>query len=301
MFDQLRGRPARVDPEPVRRRAAPRPGPAPHVRADDRARRARRRARRAAPGTCARAGPTTPRSQGARRGVRQRGVLGRDRRDHRRPALPRDHRLPAVRRPPRAHRADLEGRARDLGRGDRRRGRGVDRRPPPQHGVRRHRRLDRPRARVRAGDRPVGQLVQPGAVRRTVDAAVGGRDRPCAPSGRIRAVRDVPTDLPLRVAVVPRARVRAALRSTSAFKLVRGQLFALYAAGYTAFRLADGGDAHRPRAHDRTAARQRLGEHRRVRDLGRSCSSTSVVARAPCAVDDGDDGPSTVVGERAAP
>ena len=41
-----------------------------------------------------------------------------------------------------------------------------------------------PGHRARAGDRPLGQLVQPGAVRRADDAAVGARDRTVAPARR---------------------------------------------------------------------------------------------------------------------
>ena len=63
--------------------------------------------------------------QATRRGLRHRRVLGRDRRDHRRAPLPRDHRLPAVQRSLGAHGPDLEGRPRHLGRGRRRRDRGV--------------------------------------------------------------------------------------------------------------------------------------------------------------------------------
>ncbi len=49
------------------------------------------------------------------------------------------------------------------------------------------------------GDRPLGQLVQPGALRPADHAALGAEDRPRPPAARLRAVPDVPADLPLRV------------------------------------------------------------------------------------------------------
>ena len=70
---------------------------------------------------------------------------------------------------------------------------------------------------ARAGDRALGQLLQPGAVRAPDRPAVGARDRRRAPRRRSRdrrAVRgrhDVPPDVPVRVAVEPRHGVRAAV------------------------------------------------------------------------------------------
>ena len=85
------------------------------------------------------------------------------------------------------------------------------------------------------------------------------------------------------------------------FKLVRGQLVRVVRRGVHGVPAADGGDAHRPRAHHRTAAGERLGEHRRVRALGARVRLPRS-ARAPGRRDDDGrrDGP-TVVGERAAP
>ena len=48
-------------------------------------------------------------------------------------------------------------------------------------------------------------------------------------------------------------------------KLARGQLFALYAAGYTGVPVRHGRDADRSGPHHRAAPRQRVGEHRGVR------------------------------------
>jgi hypothetical protein len=50
----------------------------------------------------------------------------------------------------------------------------------------------------RAGDRPDRQLLQPGAVRQALDAALGAQDLPGAPPARLRAVRHLPADVPVR-------------------------------------------------------------------------------------------------------
>src|SRR5660398_26448 len=92
--------------------------------------------------------------------------------------------------------------ARHLGRDRVRWGRRLDRLPPPgcaDAGVRRRGRARAPR---RPGDRPVGQLVQPGAVRRAHHVAVGPADRRRAPSGRVRLRDDLPPDVPVRAAPV---------------------------------------------------------------------------------------------------
>ena len=59
----------------------------------------------------------------------------------------------------------------------------------------------------RPGDRPLGQLVQPGAVRPADRPAVGPGDRRRPPAARLRGLRDLPPDVPLRVPVEP-GRVR---------------------------------------------------------------------------------------------
>ncbi len=102
-----------------------------------------------------------------RHGGRHRG-LGRALRPGRRPPLPRDHGLRAVlQRGPRlgGRLQDLGGRPRYLGRDRPRRAGRVDRLPPPRNPAARLGRRPRPRYRARPGDRPLGQLVQPGAVR----------------------------------------------------------------------------------------------------------------------------------------
>ena len=68
-----------------------------------------------------------------------------------------------------------------------------------------------PAIAARPGDRAMGQLVQPGAVRPPDRPAVGARDRRRAPPARLRPGHDVPPDVPLRVAVEPRALRRAAV------------------------------------------------------------------------------------------
>ena len=72
-----------------------------------------------------------------------------------------------------------------------------------RHGDRRRRRGDLRGAvhPARPGDRTVGQLVQPGAVRAPDRPAVGAGDRRRAPPRRVRPGHDVPPDVPLRVAV----------------------------------------------------------------------------------------------------
>ena len=50
----------------------------------------------------------------------------------------------------------------------------------------------------------LGQLVQPGVVRTAHHAAVGAGDRRRVPAGRLRGVRHLPPDVPLRAAVEPR-------------------------------------------------------------------------------------------------
>ncbi len=102
---------------------------------------------------------------------------------------------------------DLARWPRDLGCGARRRDRGGgDHQAPPLRHARRdglHGARDHPRP----SDRTLGQLLQPGAVREADHAAMGARDRTRAPTTRLRAVRDLPAHVPLRVALLPR-RVR---------------------------------------------------------------------------------------------
>ena len=114
----------------------------------------------------------------------------------------------------------------------------------------------RPVAAARPGDRSVGQLLQPGAVRPPDDAAVGAGDRRPAPAERrpVPAGDDVPPDVPLRVAVEPAA-VRCAAVDRQALPV--GQRTA--------------GRDLRPRLRDRPAAGSR------------ACASTRPTTCSACA------------------
>src|SRR5262249_1854933 len=65
---------------------------------------------------------------------------------------------------------------------------------------------------ARPGDRPLGQLLEPGAVRQADEPALGSRDRPGPPARGLRAVRHLPPDLPVRVALGPDRRRHAPAR-----------------------------------------------------------------------------------------
>ena len=67
------------------------------------------------------------------------------------------------------------------------------------------------------------------------DAAVGPGDRPRAPAGPVPRQPDVPPRLPLRDHLEPDAGVRARCGSQAAIR--PPGLFALYVAGYSAFRI----------------------------------------------------------------
>ena len=136
---------------------------------------------------------------------------------------------------------DLERGVVDLGRGRRRIHR-CDRAheaPPHEHAGRG--RLPRGRDRARAGDRAVGQLVQPGAVRQADDAALGARDLPSAPPRTATNSTRLfhPTFLYESIACLAIAGLlllaergfSAQARSRS--RLHEGQTFALYVALYT--------------------------------------------------------------------
>ena len=87
-----------------------------------------------------------------------------------------------------------------------------DRRAPLRRRASRASWTRRARAAARAGDRALGQLVEPGAVRQADRPAVGARDRRRS-TGRPQYVdeRDLPPDLPLRVDLEPARRGGAAL------------------------------------------------------------------------------------------
>ena len=83
----------------------------------------------------------------------------------RRPPVPRGHRLGALRGPLVRRRQDLAGRPRHPRRDARRRRRRRHRRQALRHRARRRRHVRGAGAAARPGDRALGQLVQPGAVR----------------------------------------------------------------------------------------------------------------------------------------
>ena len=126
-----------------------------------------------------------------------------------------------------------------LGRDRRRRGRRAVG-PAPSARARRHpavhgRRRARPARR--AGDRPDRQLLQPGAVRQADHAAVGAEDRSRPPPARLRAVRHLPAHVPVRDHLEPVAGRRSSSGSDAAGRSRPPGLFALYVAGYSAFRM----------------------------------------------------------------
>src|SRR4029079_16741341 len=49
------------------------------------------------------------------------------------------------------------------------------------------------------GAGPLGQLLQPGAVRQALRPAMGGQDRPGPPHASLHRLVDVPADVPVRV------------------------------------------------------------------------------------------------------
>ena len=128
---------------------------------------------------------------------------------------------------------DLARGPRHLGRGDRRGDRGRRDHAPPQDADARGDGLHGARHRARAGDRPVGQLLQPGAVREAVDAPVGAGDRAVAPADRLPAVSRRSS----RRSSTSRSRASRSsaccCSSRSAASLKLGQTFALYVVLYT--------------------------------------------------------------------
>ena len=186
-------------PEPVERRDRPGPGLGARLRAD-----AAPRHHRGGGGH--RAALDRPLGLLARPGRRPRlpcGDVGRARRHRRRAPLPRDHELEHGRRRVVGAVRRLGGRPRRLGR--HRPGRARRRLGREALGRERLRVHGRGSARApaRAGDRAVGELLQPGAVREADRPALVRGDLARQPSGRLLALRDLPPDLPLRVALVP--------------------------------------------------------------------------------------------------
>src|SRR5690606_13544119 len=60
-------------------------------------------------------------------------------------------------------------------------------------------------ATYRPGDRTVGQLLQPGAVRHSDRSPVGTRDRPGEPARRLSRRSHLPPHLPVRITLEPGA------------------------------------------------------------------------------------------------
>ena len=89
----------------------------------------------------------------------------------------------------------------------------------------------------RAGDRPRRQLLQPGALRAPDVAAVGPRDRPRAPARALPRQRHLPPHVPLRDRLEPGAGRPSWCGSDGAAPIRPPGLFALYVAGYSAFRI----------------------------------------------------------------
>ena len=115
-----------------------------------------------------------------------------------------------------------------------------------------------PGAPRRAGDRPGRQLVEPGALRRADQPAVGARDRLRAPARRVPLQRDLSPDVPLRGAVESRRRRAPAhprpplpLPPAGALRPVRRALHGL--------PLLSRDAPDRPVGGDRGPARERLG------------------------------------------
>ena len=108
--------------------------------------------------------------------------------------------------------------------------------PPPPRRARAHGR-DRAGRRARAGDRALGQLLQPGALRSPDHAAVGSRDRRRAPAGRATST----TRRSIRRSSTSRCGACScsapSCSSNGASRLKRGQVFALYVAMYTFGRI----------------------------------------------------------------
>ena len=159
-------------------------------------------------------------------------------------------------------------------------------RPPPRHLVRRRGDLRGAVHPPRPGDRTLGKLVQPGAVRSPDRSAVGVGDRRPAPPGRVRTGDDVPSDVPLRVALelrplrgaaVDRPSLAAAPREPDGClrRRLRGR------------PLVGREPAHRPGQRDRRAARQPVDGDPRASSVarrtrsGRSAATVCALKRPP--------------------
>ena len=154
----------------------------------------------------------------------------------------------------------------DLGRHRRRRARRRVHRPPGRSERSRAAGRGSPWAPRRSGDRPCGQLVEPGALRRADQPALGARDRLRAPARRIPLQRDLSPHVPLRGAVESRCcrapahpRSTLPLPSAGALRPVRRALHGL--------PLLPRDAPDRPVRGDCRHARERLGVRGPVRPL----------------------------------
>ena len=119
-----------------------------------------------------------------------------------------------------------------------RRGR-LDRLPPGRRQAHRLPRRRGARAAAGPGDRPLGQLLQPGTLRRPHHAALGTADRRRQPElpARHAGGHALPPDVPLRIPLEPGRRRPSCWCWTGSFNFRRGRLFWLYAIYYTLGRV----------------------------------------------------------------
>ena len=102
-----------------------------------------------------------------------------------------------------------------------------------------------------------------------------------APPGRVRAVRDVPPDVPLRGAVEPRAVRRAALDRPQALGCGPAGSFVVLRRRLHVRPVLHRGAADRQRQQDRRAAGERVGVGDRCSSARRCCGWRSTCWRAP--------------------
>jgi hypothetical protein len=98
---------------------------------------------------------------------------------------------------------------------------------PPRRECGAVRRCRRARPAGGPGDRADRQLLQPGAVRRADQPAVGPGDHACAPDARVRRLCDVPADVPVRADLRPGARCGAGVAGSPPFDPPPGPVRAL--------------------------------------------------------------------------
>ena len=156
----------------------------------------------------------------------------------------------------------------------------VDRRAPGGRSAARDARLRGARRGARAGARPLRQLLQPGALRRPDEPAVGARDRPEHRPAQYLDDADVPPDVPLRVALEPArdggaAARRAALAPPGRRLRARALPRAVFARA-----LLRRGPARRSGPRDRAVAAQPGGRGRRLRARARRTRAPASAAAA---------------------